>query len=368
MARIKKIFTQEELKQIPCPYDHKHTIVRHRLEYHLKRCNARPVERTDPYYKKDINISTSTDASESSSFEIVDLSKEELSKWICLFNRISDSLPTPQKKVLFHPAMNARLEEGTKKKHAIQQASLLGHMEKLHYFDNQGSIYYEFGAGRAELSRYVQHCSQQENVYILIDRDSNRTKHDSRILKDSIKNNWPEPKIIRCKIDIKDLKLDFFASEFRNSGKPVFAYSKHLCGAATDLTLNCLKSSPPNALVIALCCHHHCRWRTLSTFAREQLSHWGISNPQEFQILRQMTGWAVNSLREHMHASGGADSHISGLSHEERVKIGLKCKHIINYMRKLECEKMGYESSLVYYVGEETTLENVALIAYKRIN
>ena len=48
----------------------------------------------------------------------------------------------------------------------------------------------------------------------------------------------------------------------------VVGVSKHLCGAATDLTLRCLEtfSASGNAkgkietILIALCCHHRCDW------------------------------------------------------------------------------------------------------------
>ncbi|EPY53213.1 tRNA 2'-O-methyltransferase Trm13 [Schizosaccharomyces cryophilus OY26] len=364
-----KVFTDEDLEQIPCPLDPKHTIARHRLAYHLKRCNARPIERTDPYYHKDLNLDSVDDDSQQYQFELCQLPKEEVHEWINLFMRVGNSLSSPDTEVLFHPMMHARWNECSNKKHATQQASLLGHMEKSSFFESPESVYFEFGAGRAELSHYVHHCRPKHNVYILIDRDSNRLKHDSRIIKDSQLNGWSIPEVIRCKIDIKDFKIQHFMSQHvRNESgpkKPHFAYSKHLCGAATDLTLNCLRHAPPNAILIALCCHHHCRWEALSVRSRSQLEKWGIHGIKAFQVLRQMTGWGTNSLREQMQASGGADTHYSGLTHEERVQIGLKCKHIINTLRKLECERMGYNARLVYYVNTDVTLENVALLATK---
>lgn len=46
----------------------------------------------------------------------------------------------------------------------------------------------------------------------------------------------------RVTVDIKDLALGKIDVLKSNEGqiKPVIAYSKHLCGSATDLTLKCL--------------------------------------------------------------------------------------------------------------------------------
>jgi tRNA:m4X modification enzyme len=51
------------------------------------------------------------------------------------------------------------------------------------------------------------------------------------------------PSIVkRVTVDIKDLdmgKIDVLQDN-QGHAKPVIAYSKHLCGSATDLTLKCL--------------------------------------------------------------------------------------------------------------------------------
>jgi tRNA:m4X modification enzyme len=50
------------------------------------------------------------------------------------------------------------------------------------------------------------------------------------------------PNVKRIIVDIKDLCLsnvDILKDEQGNQ-KPVIAFSKHLCGSATDLTLKCL--------------------------------------------------------------------------------------------------------------------------------
>jgi tRNA:m4X modification enzyme len=149
------------------------------------------------------------------------------------------------------------------------------------------------------LSHLLQLTLQSD--HILIDRANFRRKKDMYHKGDNQKSLFK-----RIKADIKD--LDFFhIPEVENrcgilywmgififkrqevlivvclffQGGDIVAFSKHLCGAATDLTLRCLLRENYNskqnveskvqhkvaAILIALCCHHRCKWRSyVSTF------------------------------------------------------------------------------------------------------
>lgn len=65
-------------------------------------------------------------------------------------------------------------------------------------------------------------------------------KADSKIVQDC-ENVTLTPQIKRSKIDIKDLNLDKFISDLKID--KVVGISKHLCGAATDLTLKLILNS-----------------------------------------------------------------------------------------------------------------------------
>lgn len=80
-------------------------------------------------------------------------------------------------------------------------------------------------------------------------------------------------------------------------GRRVCVLSKHLCGAATDLSLRALQQLSPDAaeirprgLLIALCCHHRCSWD--SYVGRERLERLGVDE-RLFTVLCRMSAWAV---------------------------------------------------------------------------
>ena len=77
--------------------------------------------------------------------------------------------------------------------------------------------------------------------------------------------------VTRLRVDIGDLDLGRALTQDSDMVSPrgtqgVVGVSKHLCGAATDLTLRCVVGTLPRArfqgLMIALCCHHRCDWTT----------------------------------------------------------------------------------------------------------
>lgn len=86
-------------------------------------------------------------------------------------------------------------------------------------------------------------------------------------------------------------------------------YGKHLCGAATDLSLRCLgaalrapllparRAPGPHAprlrgVAIATCCHHRCDWRHYvgQGWWRGTLG----ASPVEFETARMLSSWAVD--------------------------------------------------------------------------
>jgi tRNA:m4X modification enzyme len=136
------------------------------------------------------------------------------------------------------------------------------------------------------------------------------------------------------------------------------AYSKHLCGSATDLTLRCLSNFTNNngdlmGFVIALCCHQLC------TFERyinhKYLNHFGITK-HEFDMICVISTWAVCG------DSISGNSHWSGLSFELRKQLGYQCKRIIDIGRLRYLQEQGCDCELLYYIDEYTSSENMALV------
>jgi tRNA:m4X modification enzyme len=111
---------------------------------------------------------------------------------------------------------------------------------------------------------------------VLVDRASQRHKMDNR-LKDG-----PDAvdglAVTRMKADLEHLVLDTAFEElgiFRGPGleedsaaaakRKVVAFTKHLCGAATDYAVRCLAACEKvesKVLCFATCCHHRCEWKS----------------------------------------------------------------------------------------------------------
>ena len=53
------------------------------------------------------------------------------------------------------------------------------------------------------------------------------------------------------------------------------------------------------------------------------------------------------------------------LTPDDRIKIGWKCKRLIDFARLDYLDKLGYKVSLKFYIGDEVTPENVLLVALK---
>lgn len=190
-----------------------------------------------------------------------------------------------------------------------------------------------------KLSHWIQQALSNDNTvhYTLIDRANCRRKMD-------LYHRFEEqgPKFERLLIDIEHLDLERLECLQSGQYKRVIGISKHLCGAATDLTLRCLTqydkqhssshkdsipsdissepvskqchtsltssplpppllpppsllSLPPvSGIVIALCCHQRCDWQNF--FGCEVLSELGF-NSIDFHLISHMTSWAVCGVR-----------------------------------------------------------------------
>ncbi|KAK3825534.1 MAG: methyltransferase TRM13-domain-containing protein [Benniella sp.] len=342
-------------KRIPCPFDPSHTAWADDLKTHLYKCNARPRDHSSQF-SLDVNLTLprplqSTESSGSSQATgeartdiLSTLTDEQL---LNLIKKVQDMyhkhVPEIRTLILDHSALDERKKAVKNIKHAHQQASLLGHMQRLDMLDDPTSCYIEFGAGRGELSNYLKIAIDDHGAatFVLVDRTPSRNKFDNAILGlEQIKSL-----VKRHTMDIKDLvlaevpelrrdvtatqrepplKKDAVEAADKNETpkepeyvdkKPVVAMSKHLCGGATDLTLRCLTNyqqsereksslpSPVKGILIALCCHQLCHHYMYPN--QEFLKEIDIS-PEEFVYLTRMSSWAVsvnNTIPEHVSGS-----------------------------------------------------------------
>jgi tRNA:m4X modification enzyme len=229
------------------------------------------------------------------------------------------------------------------------------------------------------LARYIHEALDRKGpeALVLVDRSNVRKKSDSFI------RSSEKVDLERCLVDIKDFDLGRVATLKRHPRKPIIIVGKHVCGTATDLTLQCAMHAvkqglPVQAILIALCCHHRCRWTQYCN--QSWMSRQGIDGFQ-FEIMSSMSTWAICgqrkscSTRAHFYSedqhlrSETTKNHLSdklsrsSLGVEERESMGRICKRIIDQGRLEYLSSHGFDTELVYYVDSEVSLENTALFA-----
>ena len=268
-----------------------------------------------------------------------------------------------QTQVFKHPALDKVLSDPVNGpsalKHLNQQSSILGHLKSLGLLTSNDTCYVEFGAGRGKLSECIQKCVQTQldlcmnttaetkdtitqdlrcnsekdidlNAhdecrpspdkrpryestvsaysvdFVLIDRASCRRKVDGSNKVANLKGIQYH----RLLMDIEHLDLSKVECLSNAKLDRIVAISKHLCGAATDLSLRCLVNTlsknmkvteevdkqPPTlkGILVALCCHHRCNWAQL--VGRGFFEKLGFS-PTDFHLLCHMSSWAVCGVR-----------------------------------------------------------------------
>ncbi|EDV90697.1 GH14041 [Drosophila grimshawi] len=375
-----------QTERIPCPLDPKHTVFKRKLAKHLSICNARDQSSNFPYLVKDINAGEELEAQLETELELK-LHELEDAEFYGVIKKVKHLYDTHiagniEQLQLEHPSLEEPLshkEYGPEaRKHLVQTSALLGILERDKQLAEHTS-YIEFGAGKGQLAFYLATALESQQLkhsqVVLVDRLSLRHKKDNKLTN--------KQQVQRIRADIADLNLTQLP-ELQRTQRHV-ALSKHLCGAATDLTIRCILGDVAchtNYILIALCCHHRCSWR--SYVGKLWLQAAGISR-REFTIIAKMVSWAVcgsGLSRERRKAIAEAKEEQSReeeeeqlpqveatqrLSREERETIGYQCKRVLDQGRLEHLKAHGYEASLKFYVPREVTLENVVLLA-KREN
>ena len=140
-------------------------------------------------------------------------------------------------------------------KHLIQNSSLLGQLDKTGLLEN-GNTFVEFGSGRGQLTYWLTKAVDDATTcqFLLVDRASHRHKFDNRL------KEVEDLELVRLRVDIADLALGRVSPHITqqkenivgvrdlegfksNDLSQLYQVSKHLCGAATDLSLRCLTST-----------------------------------------------------------------------------------------------------------------------------
>jgi tRNA:m4X modification enzyme len=363
-------------KRVECPYDHKHSCYENKLKKHMAVCNSRPKEKP-LFIIPGINCSDH-DVNQNCR-KLADLNADEL---VLLLQKIefvyNKHIPAIEREILNHASLSEELKNFScspnKMKHLLQNSSLLGHAEKSGLLQGN-TVFVEFGAGRGQLSYYIAQIMKERDDYLLllVDRASQRHKFDNK-LKET-------PSLCkRIRADIADLYLENIPD--LHLYKRVVGLGKHLCGSATDFALRCLigcdkmedrKEVPAAGILMALCCHHRCDWGSYT--GKDFMLAQGFT-AEDFHVMCGITSWAtcgpahsrgMSILEEHddTYTDGRRPLHIT-LTEDERKKIGRNSKALLNYGRQVYLENQGYKCKQFEYVTEQTSPENICILA-KRV-
>ena len=298
----------------------------------------------------------------------------------------------------FAPSGNTALPKvGVKRRREMpQHASIVNHLLKASCLDATTSLCQEkiaaieCCAGRGRLSLALQKCiyelegadspqthSCPSTQFILIDRATRRRRADASI------KIQQHSTVERITMDISDLFLPGLPAV--ESADHVLVYGKHLCGAASDVSLMAchkllqnqnVKSTgaeerkmshidfgsskkPATTVCFALCCHHLCEWDSL--VGRDVLTAAGISR-EDFSLMRRLCTFYRKEPKQIK--SSGITS--SAMIATKRAHLGVKIKRLINECRAKFMRESGDWNGgvrVVQYVDEETTPENQLLVA-----
>ncbi|XP_061369030.1 uncharacterized protein LOC133311916 isoform X2 [Gastrolobium bilobum] len=401
------------------------------LNWHVKRCPLLKQVQSlslQPFYQKGINagsdgeqqeeetsgvddssLSTMTVSSEMKRNALHRMSLPEFCNLIekiesfheSLSKDIQDSFQMPEVCSLW---IKSRVEERKlpfQEKHIMQQASILGNLENFGVLKNslgrkpskvpvEGEedeydvpAVIEFGAGRGYLTQMLADCCGIKRVF-LVERKAYKLKADR-----SLRQN-ESLMLERLRIDIEDLDLNAVESL---QGVPFLAIGKHLCGAATDLTLRCClpeyrKDSGEQytannnfgGLAIATCCHHLCQWKHYTN--KRFFLDLGMTK-EDFHAITWFTSWAVDAnhgsdlpdtadCRLHLQSirkeqgdgyANGVEKILCDMEAAKRAALGFKCKWIIDMGRLMWLKERGLDAKLVRYVPPSISPENHLLIA-----
>lgn len=352
-------------KRISCPVDPRHTVWESEVKGHVMKCEMKMnSNRQASWFKLDHNC-------EKRSTPAIEF-KEDYKKWIPVVEKLYENYEPLELIQKQYEGVESRLNELSNQKHILQQSSLIANLNEAGLLSHKYT-YVEFGCGRAELSRYflqsILFKDKEPSDFILIDRSPTRLKLDGKMVKDVEEfNSGLKNKVFRMRIDIKDLDMDaVIEEEFSESsdGKYV-AISKHLCGAATDLTIQCILKNPVfkskfQGMIVAMCCRHCCDYDMLSSVGKQYLMDHGIDE-MGFKHLMKFASWAVNGRRPNMKDEDGSD-HASGLNIKQREELGHKARRIIDETRRFTIEKNGeFKSELFQYCSKDVSLENTCML------
>jgi hypothetical protein len=281
-------------------------------------------------------------------------------------------------------------------KHIRQLESITNHLQSVNLCQ-PGTTFCELGCGTAKLSDHVSETMKGKSTHILIDRktDFGHTRLRDRAIAARCEKD-ADSRVERLTMDIGDID-DLAAICYRSTADegesssstivPV-VISKHLCGPASDLSIQCCAASHA-PMVVATCCHYLCSW---SQFSNTSFFKTMGFTERDFEVLTIVSQWAsMNKATKDQSNSSTVPQQeaISWLQlpklsplpkaleeeativdskefeksfpRDQKAALGKRCKLFLDTARAYRLQELGYRVKLVRYTT--MSIEDHLLIA-----
>merc|ERR1711892_101520 len=292
---------------------------------HMKRCNKVKEAHNKPaYYSQAINDENYASDTSVASMKLAQFEETEIAKVIEFLSGVKDQIVATITESEYSPMMPLLEELTTKKatkalREVRQQSAILSRMDKFDLL-KRGHCYIELGAGKGGLTERIAQApfGQDGCSFIIIDRATTRVKKE-RTLKCDFE---------RVKIDIADFDINAVTAD-----KPIVGIAKHLCGAATDLSIRGIgRANRLHGLAIVTCCHHRCSWSTFHS--RNFLPEWA-RDQRHFRIVCLLSSWATCGFHRQSDETGGVSF---GLNKDAKEQVGRRAKFMLDAARVRQLE------------------------------
>ena len=259
-------------------------------------------------------------------------------------------------------------------KHVLQECSIIEHLRRSGAIHNRTTTAIEMGAGTARLSDRLQRVTGGTLHHVLVDRRAFQQSRDGALRARA----EPSATVQRITCDIASLDMTQHVASQQHS----LCMSKHLCGPACDLTIECLATCMVPCAV-ATCCHYLCEWDCFS--GKGFWLQTGLTK-QDFEVAVAASQWATVKKRttmanaegavgmdgtdgvilpDLMKAAGEAKNALAStpltlptlssdefertFSRKEKGDLGSKLKQLLDLARAARMQELGYKVKLVRY-------------------
>jgi tRNA:m4X modification enzyme len=249
-------------------------------------------------------------------------------------------------------------------KHIQQVDSITNHLKAANLCQ-PGTTFCELGCGTAKLSDHVSEAMNGHSSHVLIDR---KIFGSTRLRDGAIVGRGKEKsQVRRITMDIGEINNLPSTCDVDS----VVAISKHLCGPAADLSIQCCVPTR-TPMAVATCCHYLCNWKQFSnTRFFETLGF----TERDFQVLAIISQWA--SMKKASKTKRESNDHSTGWTQlptlaslpptihpeylidskefetnfprEEKTALGKRCKLFLDTARAYRLQEAGYRVKLVRY-------------------